>query len=157
MIEPSLTISESRMRVASSFLDVIYEDIDPLVPFALSASGIDFLYEELGNDFIVITDDLASKVLKAEYSLAGTVVMAAKAGVDMLLISGNEPNDAMEAYEAILNAVRDGEIPEETIGAHARKIIEAKTDSDYSSFSSSISSLIRRRTLSPLASRACKA
>src|SRR4030042_2974225 len=93
---PEISQFETALEAGPQFVmgaNVIYEDIDPLVPFALSASGIDFLYEELGNDFIVITDDLASKVLKAEYSLAGTVVMAAKAGGDMLLFSGDATNE----------------------------------------------------------------
>jgi beta-N-acetylhexosaminidase len=108
--------------------NVIYEDIDAAAPFTLTPSGIDYLHGQLGEDFIVLSDDLTASVLKAAYSLPVTVVMAARAGVDMLLISGNEQGDPSVAFDALLTAVRNGELSQEDIDSHVNKILELKKD-----------------------------
>lgn len=106
--------------------NVIYEDIDADTPFTLAPAGIEYLRNEVGGDYLIITDDLASKVLKAAYTMGGTVVMAAKAGNDVLLISANQPEDPMAAYSALLDAVKNGEISEGELDARVTRILRLK-------------------------------
>jgi beta-N-acetylhexosaminidase len=106
--------------------NVVYEDIDADVPFTLTPAGIEFLRKKVGGDYLIITDDLASKVLKAKYGMGGTVVMAAKAGNDILLISANQPEDPEAAYNALLDAVKNGEIGEDEIDKRVTAILRLK-------------------------------
>jgi beta-N-acetylhexosaminidase len=106
--------------------NVIYTELDADYPLALSPAGIAFLRQELGDAYLVVTDDLASKVLKNTYTLPGTVTLAARAGVDILLISANEPGDPMEAYNALMEAVNNQEISEEDLNERVGKILRLK-------------------------------
>jgi beta-N-acetylhexosaminidase len=106
--------------------NVVYTELDPDTPFTLSTAGIAFLKENVGGDYLVVSDDLASKVLKEAYGLGATVVRAALAGVDVLLISGHEAGDAQAAFDALLEAVRVGDIAEETIDGRVAEILRVK-------------------------------
>ena len=106
--------------------NVIYQDIDANTPFTLTPAGIEYLRKEIAGDYLIITDDLASKVLKAAYTMEGTVVMAAKAGNDILLISANQPEDPMTAYNALLDAVKNGEISEDELDERVTRILRLK-------------------------------
>jgi beta-N-acetylhexosaminidase len=106
--------------------NVIYSALDPDLPFTLSPAGIAFLRQNVSGDYLVISDDLATKVLKEAYGLGGTVTRAAGAGVDVLLISGHEAGDAQAAFTALLEAVRDGDISEEEIDERVLKVLHLK-------------------------------
>jgi len=106
--------------------NVIYTELDPDQPFTLSPAGIAFLRENVGGDYLVVSDDLATKVLKEAYSLAGTVTRAAKAGVDVLLVSGHEAGDTQAAFTAISEVVRSGEIPEDEVDGRVLRILRLK-------------------------------
>ncbi|MBC7247571.1 MAG: glycoside hydrolase family 3 protein [Actinobacteria bacterium] len=106
--------------------NVIYRELDPEVPFTLSPSCIAFLREKVAGEYLVVSDDLASKVLKEAYGLGSTVVHACKAGVQVLLISGYEKGDVETAYTALLEAARSGEITEEELDAHVAGILRLK-------------------------------
>ncbi|MDD3719539.1 MAG: glycoside hydrolase family 3 N-terminal domain-containing protein [Actinomycetota bacterium] len=106
--------------------NVVYTALDPDLPFTLSPSGIAFLREKVDSDYLVISDDLATKVLKEAYGLEGTVTRAVKAGVDVLLISGHEAGDVQAAYAAVLEAVRGGGIAEEVIDERVTSILHLK-------------------------------
>jgi beta-N-acetylhexosaminidase len=106
--------------------NVIYSDIDADVPFTLTTRGIDYLRDQLEGDYLVITDDLASKVLRDAYTMAGTTLMAARAGVDVLLVSANQPEDPMAAYEALLQAVLNGEVSIEEVNKRVERILRLK-------------------------------
>lgn len=108
--------------------NVVYSEIDPNLPFTLSPAGIESLKRDLAGDYLVISDDLSTKVLKEAYALQGTVVGAAKAGVDVLLVCGHEAGECESAYAALLDAVRGGVIPEEEIDARVRKLADLKRD-----------------------------
>ncbi|MDY6793922.1 MAG: glycoside hydrolase family 3 N-terminal domain-containing protein [Actinomycetota bacterium] len=106
--------------------NVIYTPIDPELPFTLSPKGIEFLRRNVDGEYLVISDDLASKVLKETYTLGKTVVSAATAGVDVLLISGNQPEDPGNACKAVLDAVKNGEVDEEILDDKVSRILELK-------------------------------
>jgi beta-N-acetylhexosaminidase len=95
--------------------NVIYRDIDPNLPLSLSPAGISFLHSQLPGEYLVITDDLATKVLKEAYTLERAVISAAQAGVDILLVSGHDAGDQMAAYNALSRALQDGELSQEQV------------------------------------------
>lgn len=88
-------------------------------PATLSGKVITGLLRgEMGFDGVVITDALEMDAVSAHYSAGEAAVRAVKAGADMLLM----PADPQAAYDAVLAAVRSGEIPAQRIEASAARI-----------------------------------
>ena len=107
--------------------NVVYTEIDNNFPFTLSPKGIQFFKNELKNDFLIISDDLSSPVLKKEFSLKNTVILAFQAGVDILIVAGfDEPEDPSQAFNFLLEAAKNGEISEKRIEQSVLKIIRLK-------------------------------
>lgn len=77
---------------------------------------------ELGYDGIVITDSLQMGAVTQYYTSGEAAIRTIQAGADMLLM----PEDYHEAYEAVLNAVNDGTIPEERIDESLKRIYKVK-------------------------------
>lgn len=93
----------------------------------------ELLREEMSYDGVVITDSMAMDALYERYSLAEASVAALKAGVDILLMQmpgntrpGTVFEEFDEAYRAVLEAVRSGEISETRLDASVRRILELK-------------------------------
>ena len=84
----------------------------------------DILKERLGYKGIVITDSLSMQALTDLYGPETVAVKAVNAGVDMLLM----PQNFEQAYNAVLSAVKSGEISEERINESVRKIISVKME-----------------------------
>lgn len=112
--------------------NVIYQDVDKNFPLTLSPRGIQFLKEELKGDFLVISDDLSSPVLKKDFSLKNTVISASRAGADILIVAGfDEPQDSFSAFNFLLEASKNGEVSEEKIEQSVLKIIKLKKNLLY--------------------------
>lgn len=77
---------------------------------------------ELGYTGIIITDSLSMGAITESYAAAEAAVLAVKAGNDMLLM----PEDYTDAFDAVLEAVENGEISEEQINASVLRILQAK-------------------------------
>lgn len=93
------------------------------VPSSLSKKVItDTLRGELGFEGIVITDALDMAAITEYYTPEEAAVMAVEAGADMLLM----PNDFEKAYNAVLEAVKDGTISEERIDESLDRIYRVK-------------------------------
>ncbi|MCW2830152.1 MAG: beta-N-acetylhexosaminidase, partial [Aeromicrobium sp.] len=83
--------------------------IDDGVPASLSSKVIARgLRESLGFDGLVISDSLGMGAVMSRYPGGGSTVAAIKAGSDLALM----PADNDQAYDAVLAALRSGEIPE---------------------------------------------
>lgn len=106
---------------------VIYKNIDPDTPCSLSRVCIqDWLRGEARfGDGIVITDDMEMAAIADQYSNAEAVTAAVLAGNDILLYT-SEPEDQAEAYNTIVQAVKDGKINEEQIDSSVLKILRLK-------------------------------
>lgn len=76
----------------------------------------------LGFDGLVITDALSMGAVANYYTPGQAAVMALKAGCDVLLT----PWDLTMAYDAVLAAAEDGEIPESRIDESVRRILVCK-------------------------------
>jgi beta-N-acetylhexosaminidase len=102
---------------------------DPNRPASISSRAVtDLLKQRLGFRGVVVTDalDMAglTKVFSgSESAISGAEAVAAvRAGDDMILI----PGDLDGAYNGLLNAVKQGEIPEERIDESVLKILRMK-------------------------------
>lgn len=82
----------------------------------------DILRNELGFTGVVITDAMNMKAISEYYDSAEASIKAIKAGCDMILM----PEDYKMAYEAVLQAVKDGTISEERINDSLRRIYRIK-------------------------------
>jgi beta-N-acetylhexosaminidase len=100
---------------------VMYPEIDSLYPATLSKTIIDYL------DYsgIIISDDMEMKAIADNYTLEKACVIALKSGVDILMFSST-PEKQANAYNAIIKAVKEGEISEELINQKVDKIIALK-------------------------------
>ena len=106
--------------------NVIYQSVDPNLPFSLSPAGIGFLRGNLAGDYLIITDDLASKALKDTYTLPAAAVLASQAGADILLISSNQSGEVVAAYDRLLEAARSAELSQSTIDDAVSRIVSLK-------------------------------
>ncbi len=93
------------------------------VPADLSEYVVtELLKGELGYKGLVISDALNMGAISEYYGSDTAAVRAFKAGIDVLLM----PENLDSAYNAVLNAVKSGEISEERLNGSVKKIIEVK-------------------------------
>ena len=95
-------------------------------PASLSPVVItDLLRNELGYDGVVITDNITMGAIAQHYPPGEAARRAIDAGADIILVS-HEYEAAIEAYNAILQALKAGSISEERIDASVRRILRMK-------------------------------
>ncbi|GGU36058.1 glycoside hydrolase family 3 protein [Streptomyces daghestanicus] len=80
------------------------------------------LRDELGYDGVVITDSLAMEGVRTKYGDDRVPVLALKAGVDQLL----NPPDLGLAWNAVLTAVREGELTEARLEESVLRVLRLK-------------------------------
>ncbi|CAL9465160.1 Beta-hexosaminidase [Streptomyces sp. enrichment culture] len=80
------------------------------------------LREELGYDGVVVTDSLGMEGVRTKYGDDRVPVLALKAGVDQLL----NPPSLDVAWNAVLRAVRDGELTEDRLDESILRILRLK-------------------------------
>jgi beta-N-acetylhexosaminidase len=104
---------------------LVYSALDPDRPASLSPAAIGLLRGELGFDGVVVTDDLIMEGAKRGGTTAGAALQAIEAGADLLIVSG-PPEEQAAAYDAVVAAVKAGEIPRERIDASVERIENVK-------------------------------
>lgn len=93
------------------------------LPASLSAPMVStLLRKELGFRGLIVTDGLEMRALTRGYTPDTVAVLAVRAGADFLLV----PPDPDLAVNAVVGAVRRGEITEERINESVRRILDAK-------------------------------
>ena len=98
-------------------------NIDGNTPASLSKTLITgVLREELGFDRVVITDAMNMGAIQNLYSSGDAAILAVEAGADLLLM----PADFQEAYDSLLNAVKEGRISEDRIDESLMRIAAMK-------------------------------
>ncbi|CAL9566201.1 Beta-hexosaminidase [Streptomyces sp. enrichment culture] len=80
------------------------------------------LRDELGYDGVVVTDSLAMEGVRTKYGDARVPVLALKAGADQLL----NPPDLDLAWNAVLTAVRKGELTEARLEESVLRVLRLK-------------------------------
>jgi len=83
------------------------------------------LRQELGYKHLVITDDLEMGAITRHYEIGDAVVRAALAGEDMMLICAS-PDKIRRGREALLEAAKDGRLPEDRIQQSLQRIARTK-------------------------------
>lgn len=82
----------------------------------------DIAREKLGYKGILISDSLGMGAITNKYNSADAAITGIKAGLDMLLC----PQDLHQAYNAVINAVKKGDISQSRIDQSVKRIISAK-------------------------------
>ncbi|WP_035812046.1 glycoside hydrolase family 3 protein [Jiangella gansuensis] len=105
---------------------IVVDSLDPSgIPATLSRPIItDLLRGELGYDGVVITDALNMDAIREHFGPDRVPVLALLAGVDQLLVPEDGEMDVM--YQAVLNAVRSGEISEQRLDESVTRVLELK-------------------------------
>lgn len=92
-------------------------------PASLSKTMItDILRGQMGYDGIVITDAMNMGAVTEQYTSAQAAVKALQAGADLVLM----PEDFQEAYQGVLDAVKDGTLTEQRINESVTRIVKVK-------------------------------
>ncbi len=81
--------------------------------------------EMLSFDGVVTTDCMEMKAIDDNYSIAESVVLAANAGIDIILFSHTKEKQEA-AFHHLLEAAQKGKVPQETIAAANRRIAALK-------------------------------
>jgi len=105
--------------------NLIYQQIDSSLPFPLSAKAIRYLKDNLGQEILIVSDDLDQNSLLEKFSLKDIVKKPVEAGVDILIFSGYRL-PAEKGLDEALQAVQNKEISLEKIDKAFSRIIQLK-------------------------------
>lgn len=111
---------------------IIAQNIDPDTPASISYEIItNKLRNELGYNGIVTTDGMEMAAITNDHTAGEAALAAIKAGCDMICCPSDTGiegllDDFVNAYNAILNAVKSGEITEARIDESVNRIMKAK-------------------------------
>lgn len=106
----------------------LFPQIDPRNSASLSDKFIQDILRSnrnLGYQGLIITDDLNNKAIAESLGTAPAAVQAIRSGADMIII-GNNLAAQTNAYKALLNGVKSGEIKESQINSAVKRILRAK-------------------------------
>jgi beta-N-acetylhexosaminidase len=93
------------------------------LPASLSGPMVTaLLRKEIGFRGLIVTDGLEMRALTRGFTPDSVAVLAVRAGADILLV----PPDPDVAVNALVSAVRRGEIPEERVNESVRRILGVK-------------------------------
>jgi len=116
--------------VMTAHLEVPALDPRPAMPATLSQPVLEgVLRRQLRFDGLIVTDSLGMGALAKGVGTVRAAVLAAKAGADVLLFGadlGHEPEQQIEAYDALLEAARSGELPLARIDQAVGRILAVK-------------------------------
>ena len=100
----------------------IVECMDPELPASLSPAVHKILRDELGFTGVIMTDDLAMDAVAAYAGDGSVAVMAIEVGNDLIITT-----DYRTQIPKVIDAVKAGQVSEETINAACRNVLEWKT------------------------------
>jgi beta-N-acetylhexosaminidase len=98
---------------------------DPDLPATLSRRILtELLRQELAYDGLIVTDAIEMQGVRRTYGLGGATVRALAAGADAICVGGDNADEhtAIVVRDAIVRAVRDGELPEERLRDAAARV-----------------------------------
>jgi beta-N-acetylhexosaminidase len=125
---PEISQFKKAMEANPDFVmtaNVVYKNLDPQLPFTFSPDAIQFLKDNLGENVLIISDDLAQNYLLENFSLKEVVVKPVEAGIDLLIFSGWEV-ETRQGLEAFYTAFENGEIQTTKVESVINKIIKLK-------------------------------
>lgn len=111
-------VADSAPGIMTGHIDV--PAIDPGVPVSMSRKAITGeLRDRMGYDGLIVSDSLGMGAVMSKYPGGEAAVQAIKAGSDIALM----PADNLEAHEAMLKALKSGDLPEAQARASAARTI----------------------------------
>ena len=109
--------------IMTGHLSVPALEPDPNTPATLSSRVLtELLRKQLGFDGLIVTDAMDMGGVTVRYAPGDAAVRAILAGVDVLLM----PPVPDAAFNALLDAVKSGQISQDRLDASARRILQAK-------------------------------
>lgn len=104
--------------------NVIVESItdDENVPCCLSSRTIGLLRESMGFKGVILTENFSDSAFTSVYGAEASCVEAIKAGVDMIYM----PADFVKAYNAVMEAVNNGNISADRLNNAVGRILTVK-------------------------------
>ncbi|MFC4506487.1 MULTISPECIES: glycoside hydrolase family 3 protein [Streptomyces] len=106
---------------------ILVPALDPVRPATLSRRILTgLLREELGYDGLIVTDGMEMQAVAATYGIERGSVLAIAAGADAICVGGGLCDDetVRRLRDALITAVRTGELPEERLADAARRVRE---------------------------------
>jgi beta-N-acetylhexosaminidase len=101
---------------------VVFEPIDPDYPATMSRRVLHgILREQMRFDGVIVSDDLEMKAIAANFDIREVVTRGANAGVDLFAIC-HDHDLQNRAIDALVEAVRRGEVPRERIEEANRRL-----------------------------------
>lgn len=105
---------------------ILLPKIDPTYPASLSEKVVTgVLRKQLGFEGIIITDDMTMKAIVNTFEIGEAALSAVKAGNDIVLVAHDYAN-VVKVKDAILQAVKTGEISEKRIDESVNRILSIK-------------------------------
>ncbi|MCL7427298.1 glycoside hydrolase family 3 protein [Streptomyces sp. YS415] len=104
---------------------ILVPALDPTRPATLSRPVLrDLLRGELGYDGLIVTDGMEMQAIAATYGIERGSVLALAAGADAICVGGglNDENTVRRLRDALVTAVRTGELPEERLADAAERV-----------------------------------
>lgn len=95
---------------------------DSVTPCSFSGATTNLLREEMGYIGLIMSDDLSNSYITNQYDSSEAAVNAVKAGMDILY----KPADFVAAYNAVIEAVGNGEIDQILIDNAVGRILTLK-------------------------------
>ncbi|MDD2696811.1 MAG: glycoside hydrolase family 3 N-terminal domain-containing protein, partial [Candidatus Pacebacteria bacterium] len=105
--------------------NVVYKSLDSSLPFSFSSNALQFLKANLGENALIVTDDLAQNYLLENFSLEDIIKKPIEAGADILIFSGWEI-DVSQGLDAFFTSFENNEISQAKIKEAISKIIKIK-------------------------------
>lgn len=97
--------------------------LDAELPASLSPAVHDYLRAEMGFDGVIVTDDLVMQAITDLYGAEEAAVLAVLSGNDLLCSTQYKVQ-----YEAVLDAVKTGRIPQAQLEQSVRRVLQWKYD-----------------------------
>jgi beta-N-acetylhexosaminidase len=105
---------------------VVVKAIDPNLPATLSPKILTgLLREQLGFKGLIVTDGMDMDAIAKNWGTREATVMAVKAGADVIMSSG-EYNTHVDAVDALLDAVRSGDLPRARVDESVKRVLGLK-------------------------------
>ncbi|MFI6459472.1 glycoside hydrolase family 3 protein [Streptomyces sp. NPDC050538] len=106
---------------------ILVPTLDPEHPATLSLRILtDLLRGQLGYDGLIVTDGMEMQAIAATYGIERGSVLAIAAGADAICVGGGLADDetVRRLRDALVGAVRSGELPEERLAEAAERVRE---------------------------------
>lgn len=127
---PEISQFKKAMEANPEFVmtsNVIYQEISSSLPFSFSPQALQLLKSALGNDVLVLSDDLAQDSLIKKFSLREVMVKPVEAGIDILIFSGYKV-PVEQGLEEFFRAWRNGEISKEKAQSAVDRVSQLKNN-----------------------------